>query len=49
MKKTIGVFAHIDAGKTTFCEQLLFLGGAIRKTGRVDHGDSFFDTHQSGA
>jgi len=46
MKKTIGVFAHIDAGKTTFCEQLLFLGGAIRKTGRVDHGDSFFDTHQ---
>ncbi len=44
MKKTIGVFAHIDAGKTTFCEQLLYLGGAIRKVGRVDHGDSFFDS-----
>ena len=46
MRKTIGIFAHIDAGKTTFCEQVLYLGGAIRKTGRVDHGDSFFDTHQ---
>ena len=45
MKKTIGIFAHIDAGKTTFCEQLFYLSGAIRKRGRVDHADCVFDTH----
>lgn len=45
MKKTIGVFAHVDAGKTTFSEQLLYHGQVIRKTGRVDHQDAFMDTH----
>ncbi len=38
------VLAHVDAGKTTLLEQFLYLGGLIRKTGRVDKGDSFFDT-----
>ena len=45
MKKTIGIFAHIDAGKTTFCEQLFYLSGTIRKRGRVDLADCVFDTH----
>lgn len=39
-----GVLAHVDAGKTTLSENLLYLGGSIRKMGRVDKGDSFFDT-----
>lgn len=43
MKKTIGVLAHVDAGKTTFSEQVLYRTGAIRKAGRVDHRDSFLD------
>ena len=43
MKKTIGVLAHVDAGKTTFCEQLLLHAHALKKAGRVDHGDSFMD------
>ena len=41
----IGIYAHVDAGKTTLSEALLFLSGAIRKSGRVDHGDTFFDTY----
>lgn len=45
MNKTMGVFAHVDAGKTTFCEQVLYHGKAIRKRGRVDHKDAFFDGH----
>ena len=40
----IGVLAHVDAGKTTLCEGLLYCAGAIKKLGRVDHGDAFFDT-----
>ena len=40
----IGVMAHVDAGKTTLSEQLLYLGGAVRERGRVDHGDAFLDT-----
>ena len=40
----IGIFAHVDAGKTTLCEALLYVSGAIRKLGRVDHKDSWFDT-----
>ena len=37
MKKlAIGILAHVDAGKTTLCEALLYLSGAIRKRGRVD-------------
>lgn len=45
MKKlTIGILAHVDAGKTTLSEAMLYLSKAIRKQGRVDHGDSFLDT-----
>ncbi|MBQ7678040.1 MAG: TetM/TetW/TetO/TetS family tetracycline resistance ribosomal protection protein [Lachnospiraceae bacterium] len=41
---TIGILAHVDAGKTTLSEALLYHCGAIRKAGRVDHGDTFLDT-----
>jgi ribosomal protection tetracycline resistance protein len=41
---TVGILAHVDAGKTTLSEALLFTGGAIRKMGRVDHKDAFLDT-----
>lgn len=45
MKKiTTGILAHVDAGKTTLSEALLYLTGTIRKLGRVDHKDAFFDT-----
>ncbi len=44
-KTTVGIFAHVDAGKTTLCEALLFRAGVIRRLGRVDHRDSWFDTH----
>ena len=39
----VGILAHVDAGKTTLAESILFLSGNIRKIGRVDHGDSFLD------
>ncbi|WOV87479.1 TetM/TetW/TetO/TetS family tetracycline resistance ribosomal protection protein [Sporosarcina oncorhynchi] len=45
MQKTIGIAAHVDAGKTTFSEQLLFHTESIRKRGRVDHQDAFLDSH----
>ena len=45
MYLTIGMLAHVDAGKTTFCEQLLYHANAIRRRGRVDHADSFMDDH----
>ena len=45
MRKTIGILAHVDAGKTTFSEQVLFHAGAIRAAGRVDHRDAFLDLH----
>ena len=47
MKKrlTIGILAHVDAGKTTLSEALLYLSGAIRTHGRVDHGNTYLDTH----
>ena len=45
MKKTIGILAHVDAGKTTFSEQVLFRMGALRSLGRVDHQDAFLDAH----
>lgn len=45
MKKTIGILAHVDAGKTTFAEQLLYHTNTIRKRGRVDHKDTFLDNH----
>lgn len=40
---TLGVAAHVDAGKTTLCEQMLCHAGVLRRCGRVDHGDSFLD------
>lgn len=44
MKKIVlGVLAHVDAGKTTLSEGMLYLSGAIRKAGRVDHKDAFLD------
>lgn len=42
---TIGLFAHVDAGKTTFAEQLLYHTNSIRSRGRVDHQDAFLDSH----
>ena len=46
MHKTIGIVAHVDAGKTTFSEQLLFHTHSIRQRGRVDHQDTFLDSHE---
>ena len=42
----VGVLAHVDAGKTTLSEAMLYTGGAIRTLGRVDHRDAFLDTDQ---
>ena len=45
MKRTIiGILAHVDAGKTTLSEAMLYISGSIRSFGRVDHGDAFLDT-----
>ena len=41
---TVGILAHVDAGKTTLSEALLYLSGQTRRLGRVDHGDAFLDT-----
>ena len=41
----VGILAHVDAGKTTLAESILYLSGNIRKLGRVDHGDAFLDTY----
>ena len=43
-KLIVGILAHVDAGKTTLSEGLLFKSGAVRKLGRVDHKDAFLDT-----
>ena len=40
----IGILAHVDAGKTTLSEALLYHTGVIRKAGRVDHADTYLDT-----
>ena len=40
----IGLVAHVDAGKTTLAEALLYRAGAIRRQGRVDKGDAHLDT-----
>ena len=40
----IGILAHVDSGKTTLSEGLLYASGALRRLGRVDHGDAFLDT-----
>lgn len=46
MKRTvIGILAHVDSGKTTLSEGMLFCAGEIRRLGRVDHKDAFLDTH----
>lgn len=42
---SVGILAHVDAGKTTLTEALLYHTGAIRKLGRVDRKDAFLDTH----
>ena len=45
MKRTvIGILAHVDAGKTTLSEAMLYCSGGIRSLGRVDHGSAFLDT-----
>lgn len=43
---TIGILAHVDAGKTTLSEAVLYESGSIRKLGRVDNKDAFLDTHE---
>ena len=43
-KLTLGILAHVDAGKTTLSEALLYKGGVLRSLGRVDHADAFLDT-----
>ena len=44
MKKTVlGILAHVDAGKTTLTEAMLYVSGTIRSLGRVDHRNSFLD------
>lgn len=43
---TVGILAHVDSGKTTLSEALLYTAGSIRKFGRVDHADCFLDTHE---
>lgn len=40
----VGILAHVDAGKTTLSEAMLYESGAIKKLGRVDHKDAFLDT-----
>ena len=40
---TLGILAHVDAGKTTLSEAILYRTGELRKIGRVDHGDAFLD------
>ena len=43
-KLAVGILAHVDAGKTTLAEGILYKTGQIRKAGRVDHKDAFLDT-----
>ena len=48
VKKTpccLGLLAHVDAGKTTLSEALLYVSGTRRTLGRVDHQDAYLDTH----
>lgn len=42
----VGLLAHVDAGKTTLSESILYQSGAIRNLGRVDHQDAFLDTDE---
>ena len=43
-KWVVGLLAHVDAGKTTLSEGMLFQSGMLRRLGRVDHRDAFLDT-----
>ncbi|KAJ50076.1 translation elongation factor EF-G [Clostridium tetanomorphum] len=45
MNKIIGILAHVDAGKTTFAEQILYHTKTIKNRGRVDYKNSFLDSH----
>ena len=45
-RSVIGILAHVDAGKTTLSEAMLFHSGEIRTLGRVDHKDAFLDTFE---
>ena len=42
----VGILAHVDAGKTTLAESIVYLSGNIRSLGRVDHGNTFLDTNE---
>ena len=44
--QVIGILAHVDAGKTTLSEALLYTTGKIKKAGRVDHRNTYLDTHE---
>ena len=48
MKKrlVLGILAHVDAGKTTLAEGILYLTGSIRRPGRVDNRDAFLDNYE---
>lgn len=47
MKKLVtGILAHVDSGKTTLSEAMLYCAGMLRRLGRVDHGDAFLDTNE---
>ncbi|MBQ7313472.1 MAG: GTP-binding protein, partial [Clostridia bacterium] len=45
-KQVIGILAHVDAGKTTLSEALLYTTGKIKKLGRVDWRNTYLDTHE---
>ena len=45
-KLVIGMLAHVDAGKTTLSESILYTSGTIRKLGRVDNKDAFLDNNE---
>lgn len=45
-KAVIGILAHVDAGKTTLSEAMLYTSGKIKKLGRVDHRNTYLDTHE---
>ena len=44
-KAVVGILAHVDAGKTTLAESILYTTGKTRKLGRVDHRNTMLDTH----